>query len=71
MRAVVGASGGAMIIAGTTEVFLNHFAREMDPFASVMAPRYYHQVLTTQLTFFPNHSVTYRFIMYHIAYLMT
>lgn len=33
-----------MIIAGTIEVFLNHFARGMDPFASVMAPRYYHQV---------------------------
>jgi hypothetical protein len=33
-----------MIIAGTVEVLLNHFARRMDPFSSVMAPRVYHQV---------------------------
>ncbi|XP_022774920.1 glutathione hydrolase 1-like isoform X2 [Durio zibethinus] len=42
---VVGASGGANIIAGTTEVFLNHFARGMDPLSSVMAPRIYHQLI--------------------------
>ncbi|XP_059318023.1 glutathione hydrolase 1-like isoform X2 [Lycium ferocissimum] len=51
LRAVVGASGGAMIIAGTTEVFLNHFARGMDPFSSVMAPRYYHQLIPNVLQF--------------------
>ncbi|XP_038688492.1 glutathione hydrolase 1-like [Tripterygium wilfordii] len=43
LKAVVGASGGAMIIAGTLEVFLNYFARGMDPLSSVMAPRVYHQ----------------------------
>ena len=45
LKAVLGASGGANIIAGTTEVFLNHFALKMDPLSSVMAPRVYHQVL--------------------------
>lgn len=43
LKAVVGASGGAMIIAGTTEVILNHL-RGMDPLHSVLAPRVYHQV---------------------------
>ncbi|XP_020571329.1 gamma-glutamyltranspeptidase 1-like [Phalaenopsis equestris] len=45
LKAVVGASGGSMIIAGTTEVFLNHFAKRMDPLSSVMAPRLYHQLI--------------------------
>ncbi|XP_022851326.1 glutathione hydrolase 1-like isoform X3 [Olea europaea var. sylvestris] len=45
LKAVIGASGGSFIIAGTTEVFLNYFAREMDPFSSVMAPRSYDQKL--------------------------
>ncbi|KAK2651692.1 hypothetical protein Ddye_011548 [Dipteronia dyeriana] len=45
LKAVLGASGGANIIAGTTEVFLNHFALKMDPFSSVMAPRVYHQLI--------------------------
>ncbi|KAK1291059.1 Gamma-glutamyltranspeptidase 1 [Acorus calamus] len=45
LKAAIGASGGAMIIAGTLEVFLNHFAKNMDPFASVMAPRAYHQLI--------------------------
>ncbi|KAL5982052.1 Gamma-glutamyltranspeptidase 1 [Asimina triloba] len=45
LKAVVGASGGGMIISGTTEVFLNHFAKGMDPFSSVMAPRAYHQLI--------------------------
>lgn len=44
LKAVVGASGGSMIPAGTLEVFLNHFAKKMDPLSSVMAPRVYHQV---------------------------
>ncbi|XP_057774854.1 glutathione hydrolase 1-like isoform X2 [Salvia miltiorrhiza] len=44
LKAVIGASGGAMIIAGTTEVLLNHLARGMDPLSSVVAPRSYHQV---------------------------
>ncbi|XP_060215525.1 glutathione hydrolase 1-like [Lycium barbarum] len=51
LRAVVGASGGAMIIAGTTEVFLNHFVRGMDSFSSVMAPRYYHQLIPNVLQY--------------------
>ncbi|KAJ8504491.1 hypothetical protein OPV22_005377 [Ensete ventricosum] len=45
LKAVVGASGGAMIIAGTAEVFLNHFAKRMDPLSSVLAPRSYHQLI--------------------------
>ncbi|XP_059432316.1 glutathione hydrolase 1-like [Corylus avellana] len=45
LKAVVGASGGGMIIAGTAEILLNHFARGMDPFSSVMAPRVYHQLI--------------------------
>ncbi|XP_019197910.1 PREDICTED: gamma-glutamyltranspeptidase 1-like [Ipomoea nil] len=51
LKAVVGASGGAMIIAGTTEVFLNHFAKGMDPLSSVMAPRYYHQLYPNVLQY--------------------
>ncbi|XP_027336378.1 glutathione hydrolase 1-like [Abrus precatorius] len=45
LKAVVGASGGAMIIAGTSEVLLNHFIKGMDPFSSVTAPRVYHQLI--------------------------
>ncbi|CAN6235227.1 unnamed protein product [Urochloa humidicola] len=45
LKASVGASGGAMIPAGTIEVFLNHFVKKMDPLASVMAPRVYHQLI--------------------------
>ncbi|MQM20810.1 hypothetical protein Taro_053838 [Colocasia esculenta] len=45
LRGVVGASGGAMIIAGTLEVFLNYFAKRMDPLSAVMAPRAYHQLI--------------------------
>ncbi|CAL5027090.1 unnamed protein product [Urochloa decumbens] len=45
LKASVGASGGAMIPAGTIEVFLNHFVKNMDPLASVMAPRVYHQLI--------------------------
>ncbi|PIA56901.1 hypothetical protein AQUCO_00700925v1, partial [Aquilegia coerulea] len=51
LKAVVGASGGAMIIAGTTEVLLNHIARGMDPFTSVMAPRSYHQLTPNVLRY--------------------
>lgn len=49
LKAVVGASGGSMIIAGTTEVLLNYFVNGMDPLASVMAPRVYHEVTTDLL----------------------
>ncbi|XP_072971592.1 glutathione hydrolase 1-like [Typha angustifolia] len=45
LKAVIGASGGSMIIAGTIEVFLNHFAKRMDPLSSVMAPRAYHELI--------------------------
>ncbi|XP_057741062.1 glutathione hydrolase 1-like isoform X2 [Arachis stenosperma] len=45
LQAAVGASGGAMIIAGTSEVILNHFVKGMDPFSSVMSPRVYHQLI--------------------------
>ena len=47
MKAAVGASGGANIIAGTIEVFLNHFFLNMDPLSSVLAPRIYHQVFAS------------------------
>ncbi|KAI8031490.1 Glutathione hydrolase 1 [Camellia lanceoleosa] len=49
LKAVMGASGGSMIIGGTTEVFLNYFARRMDPLSSVMAPRYYHELIPNVL----------------------
>ncbi|KAE8715825.1 putative inactive gamma-glutamyltranspeptidase 4 [Hibiscus syriacus] len=45
LKAVVGASGGANNFAGTTQVFLNHFALGLDPFSSVTAPRVYHQLI--------------------------
>ncbi|URE00502.1 Gamma-glutamyltranspeptidase [Musa troglodytarum] len=45
LKAVMGASGGAMIIAATAEIFLNHFAKRMDPLSSVLAPRSYHQLI--------------------------
>nr|POE78819.1 gamma-glutamyltranspeptidase 1 [Quercus suber] len=51
LQAVVGASGGGKIIAATAEVLLNHFARGMDPFSSVMAPRFYHQLIPNVLSY--------------------
>ncbi|KAJ6305395.1 hypothetical protein OIU78_020852 [Salix suchowensis] len=45
LRGVVGANGGSMIIAGTTEVFLNHFAKGMDPLSSILSPRVYHKLI--------------------------
>uniref|UniRef100_A0A0E0PA17 Glutathione hydrolase n=1 Tax=Oryza rufipogon TaxID=4529 RepID=A0A0E0PA17_ORYRU len=45
LKAAVGASGGSMIPAGTMEVLLNHFVKNMDPLSSVMAPRVYHQLI--------------------------
>ncbi|EOX92239.1 Gamma-glutamyl transpeptidase 1 isoform 2 [Theobroma cacao] len=51
LSGVVGASGGANIIAGTAGVFLNHFARGMDPLSSVMAPRIYHQLIPNVVTY--------------------
>jgi len=44
VKAIVGASGGANIIPGTAEVFMNHFVHGMKPFSAVTAPRFYHQV---------------------------
>ena len=44
VKAALGASGGAMIFSAVGEIFLNHFARGMDPLSSIMAPRIYHQV---------------------------
>lgn len=49
LKAVVGASGGLRIIAGTTGVLLNHFGKGMDPLSSVFAPRSYHQVFYINL----------------------
>ncbi|XP_042450231.1 glutathione hydrolase 1-like isoform X1 [Zingiber officinale] len=51
LKAVVGASGGAMIIAGTAQVFLNHFVKGMDPLSSVLAPRLYHQLIPNVVQF--------------------
>ncbi|PIN05719.1 Gamma-glutamyltransferase [Handroanthus impetiginosus] len=51
LKAVVGASGGSFIIAGTTEVILNHFVRGMDPLSSVLAPRSYHQLIPNILQY--------------------
>ncbi|KAK6125761.1 hypothetical protein DH2020_040501 [Rehmannia glutinosa] len=51
LKAVVGASGGSMIIAGTTEVLLNYLARGMDPLSSVVAPRFYHQLIPNVLQY--------------------
>ncbi|KAJ4715619.1 Gamma-glutamyltranspeptidase [Melia azedarach] len=42
LKAVLGASGGAHIIASTSEVFLNHFIHGEEPLDAVMAPRFYH-----------------------------
>ncbi|KAL0739620.1 hypothetical protein Bca4012_015830 [Brassica carinata] len=51
VKAAVGASGGMYIIAGTTEVFLNHFFRNMDPLSSVVAPRIYHQLIPNRVSY--------------------
>ncbi|MED6175655.1 Gamma-glutamyltranspeptidase 1 [Stylosanthes scabra] len=51
LKAVVGASGGAMIIAGASEVLLNHFVKGMDPLSSVMAPRVYHQLIPNVVSY--------------------
>ncbi|VVB09758.1 unnamed protein product [Arabis nemorensis] len=51
VKAAVGASGGANIIAGTTEVFMNHFFLKMDPLSSVLAPRIYHQLIPNRVTY--------------------
>ncbi|XP_051126687.1 glutathione hydrolase 1-like [Andrographis paniculata] len=45
LKGVVGASGGALIIAGTTQVLLGHLVRGKDPLSSVLAPRLYHQLV--------------------------
>ncbi|KAF3568784.1 hypothetical protein DY000_02011117 [Brassica cretica] len=51
VKAAVGASGGANIIAATTKVFLNHFFLKMDPLSSVLAPRIYHQLIPNRVLF--------------------
>ncbi|CAD5330411.1 unnamed protein product [Arabidopsis thaliana] len=51
VKAAVGASGGANIIAGTTEVYLNHFFLKMDPLSSVLAPRIYHQLIPNRASY--------------------
>ncbi|CAI0554606.1 unnamed protein product [Linum tenue] len=59
LRAVMGASGGAMIIAATTEVFLNYFGKGMDPLSSVLAPRLYHQLIPNKVSY-ENWTTVYR-----------
>ncbi|KAE9608039.1 putative aminoacyltransferase, Glutathione hydrolase [Lupinus albus] len=51
LKAVAGASGGIMIIGGTSQVLLNHFVRGMDPLSSVLAPRVYHQLIPNVVTY--------------------
>ncbi|KAJ0975170.1 hypothetical protein J5N97_017135 [Dioscorea zingiberensis] len=51
LRALVGASGGAMIIAAITEVLMNHFGKGMDPLSSILAPRSYHQLIPNVLQY--------------------
>ncbi|EOA18807.1 hypothetical protein CARUB_v10007420mg [Capsella rubella] len=51
VKAALGASGGMYIIAGTTEVFLNHFFLNMDPLSSVVAPRIYHQLIPNKASY--------------------
>ncbi|XP_048335232.2 glutathione hydrolase 1 isoform X1 [Ziziphus jujuba] len=51
LKAVIGASGGSRIFPGTAQVFLNHFARGMDPFSSVFAPRIYHQLIPNKVNY--------------------
>ncbi|XP_010531409.1 PREDICTED: gamma-glutamyltranspeptidase 1-like [Tarenaya hassleriana] len=58
VKAAVGASGGANIIAGTTEVFINHFFLKMDPLSSVLAPRIYHQLIPNNV-FYENWTTAY------------
>ncbi|KAJ4715623.1 Gamma-glutamyltranspeptidase [Melia azedarach] len=42
LKGVLGGSGGAHIIASTTQVFLNHFLHGMEPLDAIKAPRFYH-----------------------------
>ncbi|KAL9289695.1 putative aminoacyltransferase, Glutathione hydrolase [Arabidopsis thaliana] len=51
VKAALGASGGMYIIAGTTEVYLNHFFLNMDPLSSVVAPRIYHQLIPNKASY--------------------
>ncbi|CAN8276098.1 unnamed protein product [Cochlearia groenlandica] len=51
VKAVVGASGGLYIIAGTTQVFLNHFFLNMSPLSSVLAPRVYHKLIPNNVLY--------------------
>eukprot|EP01018_Ginkgo_biloba_P038116 Gb_20990 [translate_table: standard] len=51
LRAVLGASGGVKITAGTTELFLNYFMKMMDPLSSVIAPRVYHQLIPNVVSY--------------------
>ncbi|KAK6150464.1 hypothetical protein DH2020_015396 [Rehmannia glutinosa] len=55
LKAVIGGGGGMFIPAAISEVILNHFAREMDPISSVMAPRYY-PLLHTNVVYYENYS---------------
>nr|BAQ21913.1 gamma-glutamyl transpeptidase [Allium sativum] len=43
--ASLGASGGGMIIAAATHIFLKLFAEKLDPLASALSPRSYHQLI--------------------------
>ncbi|KAL8471998.1 hypothetical protein ACS0TY_029293 [Phlomoides rotata] len=51
LKGVIGASGGSLIIAGTTEVLVNHLARGMDPYSAVITPRSYHQLVPNLLQY--------------------
>ncbi|KAL3829922.1 hypothetical protein ACJIZ3_018724 [Penstemon smallii] len=51
LKAVIGASGGSLIIPGVTQVLLNHFVRRLEPLSSVLAPRLYHQLIPNVLQY--------------------
>ncbi|GFP81571.1 gamma-glutamyltranspeptidase 2 [Phtheirospermum japonicum] len=55
LKAVVGGAGGIFIPAAVSEVILNHFAKEMDPLSSIMAPRYY-PMLHRNMLYYENYS---------------
>jgi gamma-glutamyltranspeptidase/glutathione hydrolase/leukotriene-C4 hydrolase len=44
LRAVLGGSGGQMIITAVVQVLMNHFMKKISPFYSISAARVHHQV---------------------------
>lgn len=55
LQAVMGASGGPLIIIAVTQVFLNHFGFKLDPLSSVNYPRCYHK-LFPNIVYYENYT---------------